>query len=924
MSVEAPLRLATARRPLRTYLLALIFLALTPAIAAISFAVWYAGSAFREASTAQLRDTVRTITRAVEGELEHRTAFLSALAAAPVSTESSTMIDSWLEGGRVVTEPAPAADATGFTASGIPVDTLRKAAATSLPIISDLFLSSQRDVPKIAISVARPNGSTPVQILTLLIEPQHLIRSLQQRGASLSNVLMAVTDGTGRIVARSRAPERFIGQSVPGWNNLKAVGGSEGSFTAAAAEGANVVFAFQSLLGTPGWVVVVGEPLKVFDARWQQPLVGLAIGCALAILFALLATTRIARIVLRPIQSLAQHAASIVDGQGKALPVAAVESPIAEFEALRTSIESAETTLLRQAQTEREIASEMAASERRYRAVSEVGALVFWRRSPTGHVISATGWTELTGHPESDAFGNAWLNSIHPSDRAIVDAVWAEANDRRITIDVEFRVAAADGQWRWVRARGAPITDESQTIVEWVGVLEDVDARRQAQARVAHMAHHDALTGLPNRVLFQERMEEAVSRASRGQPEAILCLDLDRFKEVNDTLGHPVGDALLCAVTERLRAAVRDSDTIARLGGDEFAILQTAAPQPVGSSALAERLVRELSRPYDLMGHQAVIGVSVGIALINAGEEGERALQNADMALYRAKEEGRGRFYFFEPAMDARMQKRRKMELALRRAMAEREFEVYYQPLMKASSRSLVAFEALLRWNHPELGQVQPSDFIPMAEEIGLIVALGEWVLEEACSEAAKWPEHVGVAVNVSPVQLASRALPDSVSRALQSSGLAPQRLELEITENALIDDIAGTTATLFRLKSLGVRITMDDFGTGCSSLGYLRAFPFDKIKIDKSFVLGLGEQQESRAIIKAVTGLCESLGITTTAEGVETQAQLDFLLAEQCTEVQGFLFSKPCRASEIADLCRALDPANQAKPKLRLLQPGK
>lgn len=923
-------RLPRALRPLRTYLLALIFLALAPAIGAIGIAVWHAGSAFRDSSSAQLMDTARTLTRAVESELEQRSAFLSALASAPTAPDGgSDQWLSWLEqagaplGGRIVADTVAKSTETaddGISRSGIPRSVLQRAAASDQPALSNLFTASPGSEPELAISVARPLAGQASLVLSLAVPPGKLVRTLQQRGPALSNMLVAVTDGAGRIVARSRDPARFIGRTVPDWENLEAAGGDHGSFKAVTAEGGDVVFAFQKVHGTPGWAVVVGEPLAVFNARWQQPLVGLAIGSALAILLALLAATWIARLVLGPIQSLARHAAAVATEGGQADIIPAQPSTIAEFEALRSSIEGAEAALRLQAEAERRTARELAASERRYRALSEVGALVFWRRASSGEVLSATGWSELTGQPETTAFGNAWLDSIHPSDRAVVDAVWYEANSRRALLDVEFRVAAADGQWRWVRGRGAAITAEDGSITEWVGVLEDVDARRQAQARVAHMAHHDALTGLPNRLLFRERLDEAVSRASRGHPEAVLCLDLDRFKEVNDTLGHPAGDALLCAVTERLRAAVRDSDTIARLGGDDFAIAQTGAPQPVGASALAERLVAELSRPYDLLGHQIVIGVSVGIALINADEEADRALQNADMALYRAKEEGRGRFYFFEPAMDARMQKRRVMETALRRAMAEREFEVYYQPLMKVSTRDLVSFEALLRWNHPELGQVQPADFIPLTEEIGLIVPLGEWVLEQACSEATTWPEHLRVAVNISPVQLAHRGLADAVGRALLSSGLAPQRLELEITENALIEDITAATATLFKLKSLGVRITMDDFGTGCSSLGYLRAFPFDKIKIDKSFVRSLGDQQESRAIIKAVTGLCESLGITTTAEGVETEAQFDFLLSEQCTEVQGFLFSKPCPASEVVALCRSLSPAASTQPPLRLL----
>lgn len=922
-----------ARRPLRTYLLALILLALAPSIGAAAIAVWRAGSAFRETSTAQLLDTSRTLARAVESELEHNSAVLTALASAPAPWNGGAdELQGWLDGisarlgGRIVAGSAfgeAGAGIDGLTGAGVPRDLVKRAAAVpGRTVISDLFTTAPGAAPDVAIAVAPGRGDTAGQVLSLIIPPDRLVRSLQQRDATPSGILVAVTDGTGRIVARSRDPERYIGSTVPDWNNLKAVGASHGSFRALTTEGAPVIFAFQQLQGTPGWVVVVGEPLKTFDARWQQPLVGLAIGSGIAILLALMAVTWLARLVLRPVQALAEHAKVVTADEHLDAPMTVPPSPIAEFEALRANIESAESSLRRRAEAERRIAGALAASERRYRALAEVGALVFWRRDSAGAIISVTGWSELTGQPEAAAIGTAWLESIHPADRAVADAVWGEARAMRAPLDVEFRIAAPDGQWRWVRERGVAIKHEDGSIDEWVGVLEDVDARRQAQARIAHMAHHDALTGLANRLLFKERIEAAVMRVSRGQPEAVLCIDLDRFKEVNDTLGHPAGDALLCAVTERIGALVREGDTVARLGGDEFAIAQTGVAQPVGASALAARLVEQLSQPYDLFGHQVVIGASVGVALINPGDDPDRVLKNADMALYRAKEEGRGRFCFFEPAIHARMQERRLMEVALRRATAEREFEVYYQPLMKASTRELVSFEALLRWNHPERGQIQPADFIPLAEEIGLIVPLGEWVLMQACAEAATWPEHLGVSVNISPVQLGHRGLSEAIGRALRESGLAPQRLELEITENALIEDIDAAMSTLLRLKALGVKITMDDFGTGCSSLGYLRSLPFDKIKIDSSFVASLGNEQESRAIIKAVTGLCGSLGIVTTAEGVETEAQLDFLRSEHCTEVQGFLFSEPRPASQLPALLLSLGAGSaQAASRLRLVR---
>lgn len=443
----------------------------------------------------------------------------------------------------------------------------------------------------------------------------------------------------------------------------------------------------------------------------------------------------------------------------------------------------------------------------------------------------------------------------------------------------------------------------------WLATIQDITESRNAQARITHMAHHDALTGLPNRVLFLKRLSQAIARSRRGEPCAVLCLDLDHFKAVNDTLGHPVGDALLRAVTARLNAHVRETDTVARLGGDEFAIVQSSVDQPQDSTALAQRLTEVLSMPYELDGHQVVIGTSVGIAVVPGdGDDPHELLKNADLALYRAKADGRGRYRCFEPEMDARMQARRALELDLRRALLVGEFEVFYQPLMLLRTNTVSCFEALVRWRHPERGLVPPSEFIPLAEEIGLILPLGEWVLRQACRDAMTWPEEVKVAVNLSPVQFTSRTLVQDVADALADSGLAPGRLELEITETVMLEDTDATLAILHQLKGLGVRIAMDDFGTGYSSLSYLRRFPFDKVKIDRSFIEGLGLGGDCDTIVEAVTAMCNTLGMATVAEGVETQDQLQMLRGGQCSEVQGYLFSKPRPAAEIRQLCLTLN----------------
>jgi len=437
-----------------------------------------------------------------------------------------------------------------------------------------------------------------------------------------------------------------------------------------------------------------------------------------------------------------------------------------------------------------------------------------------------------------------------------------------------------------------------------LGTHEDFTEMRRAEARIRHMARHDTLTDLPNRISFKEHTDEALMRLPPGGSLAVLYLDLDRFKSVNDTLGHPAGDQLLKLVAERLRRVVRHGDMVARFGGDEFAIVQTDNVTPEDSTALARRIIEILSAPYSIDDQEVVIGASVGIAMAPTdGDRAEQLLKKSDMALYRAKADGRGIYRFFEPEMDARMQARRMLEIDLRRALLQREFELFYQPVLDVARNQINSFEALIRWRHPQHGLVPPAEFIPLAEEIGLIVPIGEWVLEQACRDAVAWPEHIGVAVNLSPTQFKSKKLLQAVTAALTASNLAASRLELEITEGVLLVEHESTLATLHKLRALGVRIAMDDFGTGYSSLSYLRSFPFDKIKIDGSFVRSLSEEASSLAIIRAVTGLSTSLGMVTTAEGVETQEQLDRVRSEGCDEVQGFLISKPRPASEIAAL---------------------
>ncbi len=435
----------------------------------------------------------------------------------------------------------------------------------------------------------------------------------------------------------------------------------------------------------------------------------------------------------------------------------------------------------------------------------------------------------------------------------------------------------------------------------WLATHEDITERQRSERQIAHMARHDALTDLPNRVLLRETLEHELKRVKRGECLAVLCLDLDQFKSVNDALGHPIGDELLKLVGERLRNCTREPDTVARLGGDEFAIIMTKMEDPSDAAALSKRIRDSIIKPYQIDGHQIVTDISIGISIAPYDAlEPDPLLRNADMALYGAKADGRGTYRFFEPEMNTRMRARRELEMDLRKALVGKEFELHYQPLVNLQSNEVNGFEALLRWHHPKRGLISPADFIPIAEETGLIVPLGEWVLKAACYEAVDWPDHIKVAVNLSPAQLNNRNLLNVVRGALSETGMPPNRLQLEITESVLLQNTFATLATLHELRKLGIQVALDDFGTGYSSLSYLRSFPFDKIKIDRSFIQDLSNGVEPVAIVQAVANLAKCLNMASTAEGVETQQQLELLQSIGCTEMQGYLFSRAKPANEI------------------------
>ncbi len=499
---------------------------------------------------------------------------------------------------------------------------------------------------------------------------------------------------------------------------------------------------------------------------------------------------------------------------------------------------------------------------------------------------------DIVGKDAFDLFSTDLAESVTRRDNDLLES-------NAVTWTQDHPMLTPGNGWRLVSSKRVLVRGDDGEPRYLVGVLEDHTERRRSELRIAHMAHHDALTDLPNRFLLRERLEQAL--AQRGEQLAVFYLDVDHFKDINDTLGHLVGDELLKVVADRLRGCVAPTDTVARLGGDEFAIIRSVAEQPADAAELAKAIRAAIRPPFNLVGHQIVANVSIGIAVApHDGTSAGELLKNADLALYGAKSQGRDTYRFFEPDMEKRIKARRELEFDLRNALANHEFELHYQPLVSLDGNRVTGVEALLRWRHPERGMIPPATFIALAEEIGLIVPIGEWVLRRACEDAATWPADIKLSVNLSPAQLMNQSLVPLVVSALARARLPAQRLEIEITEAILMQNNEATVNALHQLRALGVRVAMDDFGTGYSSLSYLRSFPFDRIKIDQSFIKGLPNDEGCLAIIRAIVTLAKSLRMATTAEGVETELQREIVHAEGCTTMQGYLFSPAVPAADV------------------------
>ena len=524
-------------------------------------------------------------------------------------------------------------------------------------------------------------------------------------------------------------------------------------------------------------------------------------------------------------------------------------------------------------------------------------------------LVCNTQFERLFGLPPSTCAEVAAGGAEPPSLRDVMPELATEIEENVVRRhSAEFEIECEDRRIIAVAQRPMPEGG-------WVATFADVTEQRLAQARIAHMARHDGLTNLPNRYAFREHIQEMLDvRRADDSMLAVMCLDVDQFKEVNDTLGHPTGDALLCAVAERLADCVRDTDMVARFGGDEFAVLQTQIERYDDAERLACRLVEVMRRPFMVSGELVYTTGSVGVAIApKHGDDPVKLLKNADLALYAAKAAGRRTYRLFESTMDEQVASRHVLERDLRRAIAAGQFHVNYQPIVHLQTMRTTGFEALLRWIHPVHGAVSPAKFIPVAEDAGLITEIGRWVLAQACADAARWPAHLKLSVNLSPVQFAHGDIVQDIRAALSRAGLRPERLIVEITESLLLTESIATLDTLHRLKSLGIEVAMDDFGTGYSSLSYLRKYPFDRIKIDRDFVNSAGQGDTGAAIVQTIVQLGAALGMTTVAEGIETRESLETLLAAGCPEGQGYLFSEARPASRVLEMIGAEQSAEQS-----------
>jgi diguanylate cyclase (GGDEF)-like protein/PAS domain S-box-containing protein len=715
------------------------------------------------------------------------------------------------------------------------------------------------------------------------------------------NGYLTIVDGRSRIVYHP--DKRVLGSRVT-WNFMEKIADADETIIIAVdGEPTSVSHAHSD---RSDWTLVGLIPLRTLTARTLS--IGVITALLMAICFCVVGVAAVLyhRGVVVPLRDITHRFKQVKSGSLDLSTRVEVDRNDEIGKLIRWFNAFVVATLSARQQSERALRE----SEERYALTAQTANDGLWDWDlTTDEIYFAPRWKEMLGYAE-DEIGNdprEWLERIYPDDRSQVDcAIAAHRSGLTANLIIEHRILHKDGGYRWVLVRGLAVCDTDGIAYRMAGSHTEITERKRIDEQLRHDAMHDALTDLPNRACLLDRLQTAIERNKRHEEFlfAVLFLDLDHFKLINDSLGHSTGDQLLIEAANRLRECVRGTDTVARLGGDEFVVLLEDLDGAHSVTHAAQRMLQGLGSPCELNGHEIVISASIGIAISSTGYDyPEALLRDADIAMYRAKALGKSRYEIFDTAMGDEIVKRLALEMDLRRAIERRELELHYQPIVSLGEKTTTSFEALLRWPHPRRGMVHPSEFIPLAEETGLIVPIGEWVLSTACAQARAWQDQ-GIAsprisVNLSSRQFLQPDLADMVARVLRDTGLDARCLKLEITESLLMQNVDGAVATLETLKTMGVRLAIDDFGTGYSSLAYLKRFPIDQLKIDQSFVRDITTDPDDAAIASAVIAMARSMKLEVVAEGVETEAQLDFLSSEGCHKVQGYYFSPPIPAED-------------------------
>jgi diguanylate cyclase (GGDEF)-like protein len=782
-------------------------------------------------------------------------------------------------------------------------------AATNRPHVTDLYNGVVAGAPLVRAIVPVARDGAVRYTLTASLPPDAIAKLLRDAGVAAPH-FGSVADRTGAIIARADHDPALVGRPLPGFAESTS---TSGTWAGVNPSGVRVLATYRRS-DLSGWFFSVGVDRAAVDAPLYRSLLWLGV---LAVVLGLVAFSSSTLIVRRLIAAQRQVGAA-AEALGSGEVVDAPQTSVAETNLVGKALSDASRRLHEQGMAlvaaNRDLEKRVEERTRELSAQSRLVAATLDNMDQGLMLLDADGTVPICNQRAMDLLDlPPELMQSRPTFEAVREFQLAREEFAR-SDDLLRQWVEGGGIERqghtYERERPNGIILEIRTVPlpdgGAVRTFTDITARKRSQQLAEHMARHDPLTGLPNRTLFHERLDQAFDRLVRnGRCFTVLCLDLDRFKAVNDTLGHAAGDRLLRTVADRVRSVLGPDDILARLAGDEFAIVQNGARPPHRATRLAQRILETVRQPIDLGGSVMSVGVSIGIASAPRDGAGpDELLKSADLALYRAKNEGRHAFRVYETGMDLAAKERDALELDLRRAIAGGEFELHYQPVVNVVDDAVIGFEALLRWNHPERGMVPPGEFIPLAEDTRLIVPIGDWVLREACREAASWPGETSISVNISAIQIERPELLDTVVSALSMAGLPPRRLQLEITETALVHGSDTVTASLNALRGLGVAIALDDFGIGYSSLSYLQSFPLDAVKIDRSFVSGI-EDPRTDAIVRAIVGLGTGLAIRVTAEGVETAAQLEAVKAAGCTQVQGFLFSPAVPAADARALLR-------------------